>query len=151
MFDLDRPESLFVLTAFLFQAVLIAHFALRKWNFSLAIRFGWIVYALSIPAASVSVLLLRAGLPWSLWLGGLLYLTWAVFGYAVEYVAGIAWRSPPRWRIFGPYLFLYLSTVMFYWWPLSLVDRPLWIAYALLFIVSTILNLASHRGSARAA
>jgi len=144
MQGLDSLEILFVVSAFLFQIVLIIHFALRKWHFDLAMRYGWIVYALSVPAATVSVLLLLGGKPWSLWLGGFIYLIWATLGYIVEYVKDIRWRSPIRWSIFAPYIFLYLATVMFYWWPLGLVSRPLWYMYAVLFVISTILNVTSH-------
>lgn len=86
MFELDLLETLFVLTAFLFQSVLIIHFALRKWRFDTAIRYGPIVYLLSIPSFAVSILLLLGGMTWSLWLGGLLYVVWAIYGYVVEYV-----------------------------------------------------------------
>jgi hypothetical protein len=34
--------------------------------------------------------------------------------------------------------------VMFYWWPLGLLSRGLWFAYAILFVIATILNLRSH-------
>jgi hypothetical protein len=34
---------------------------------------------------------------------------------------------------------------MFYWWPLALISRPLWYIYAVLFIVSTVLNVSSHQ------
>jgi DNA-binding FrmR family transcriptional regulator len=45
-----------VLWAFFFQIVLVVHFALRKRFFeSYTLRFGWAVYALSIPAAVISV------------------------------------------------------------------------------------------------
>jgi hypothetical protein len=102
---------------------------------------------LSVPAAAVSVLLLVGGKAWSLWLGGFIYLAWAIFGYVVEYVLRIQWRSPIRWATFGPYVILYLAAVMFYWWPLGLISRPLWGIYAGLFILSTLLNVMSHRGS----
>jgi len=36
---------------------------------------------------------------------------------------------------------------MFYWWPLGLLWRPLWYVQAVLFVISTVLNAASHRGS----
>ena len=147
MRGLDSLEFLFVIAAFLFQIVLIIHFALRKWHFDVAMRYGWIVYALSVPAATVSVLILLGGKPWSLWLGGFIYLIWATLGYTVEYVKGIQWRNPVRWSIFAPYVLLYLATVMFYWWPVGLVSRPLWYVYAALFAVSTILNITSHRGA----
>jgi hypothetical protein len=129
----------------LFQIILIVHFALRKWDFDLAIRFGPLVYALGVPAAAVSVLLLLGDQSWAFWLGGFIYLTWGIYGYLVEYVKKLEWRNPFRWSVGGPYLFLYLATVMFYWWPLALLYKPLWYAYAVLFIASTILNITSHK------
>ena len=147
MLGLDSLAFLFVVSAFLFQIVLNIHFALRKWHFDLAVRYGWIVYALSVPAATVSLLILLGGKPWSLWLGGFIYLIWATLGYTVEYVKDVQWRNPIRWSIFTPYVFLYLATVMFYWWPLALISRPLWYMYAVLFVISTILNITSHNGA----
>ncbi len=145
MNELDNSEVLFVIFAFLFQIVLIVHFLLRKWFFDIYImQYGWIVYALSVPAVVVSIILLLDGKTWSLWLGGFLYLIWAIYGYTIEYVKGIQWRSPIHWPVFGPYLFSYLATVMFYWWPLALVKKPLWYVYAVLFVISTALNLISH-------
>ena len=95
MSELDNSEILFIICAFLFQIVLIIHFLLRKWFFDIYImQYGWIVYALSVPAAIVSIILLLNGKNWSLWLGGFLYLAWAIYGYTVEYVKGIQWRSP---------------------------------------------------------
>ncbi len=147
MSGLDSLETLFVTTAFLFQLVLIAHFALRRWRFAAAIRYGPSVYALSLAAFAVSLRLLLGGKSWSLWLSGFLYLVWAIFGYTVEYVKKIEWRTPIRWPIFGPYVFMYLATVMFYWFPLALVHKPLWYIYAALFVVSTFLNVTSHHGA----
>ena len=125
MSALDGLETLFVIGAFLFQLALILHFALRKWAFDLAMHYGWIVYALSISAAAVSVLLLLGGKPWSLWLAGFIYPIWAFFGFMVEYVKKIEWRNAMCWSILGPYVFLYLATVMFYWFPLALLYKPL--------------------------
>lgn len=144
---MNKPELLFVLWAFLFQVILIIHFALRKWRFETAVRFGWIVYAASLLAVIISLLLLFGGQPWSFWLGGFIYFIWAVYGYFIEYVRKIRWRNPPRWSILGPYVILYLATIMFYWWPLALISRPLWYVYAILFVISTALNLASHKRS----
>ncbi len=147
MFDLDNLEILFVVWAFIFKIVLIIYFALRKRNFDIAMRYGWVVYALSVSAVVVSILLLLGGKTWSLWIGGFIYLIWGIYGYTVEYAKGIHWWNPIHWPIFGPYVFLYLATIMFYWWPLGLVSRPLWYVYAVLFIVSTTLNVTSHKGS----
>lgn len=151
----DSLDILFMAMAFLFQAVLIVHFALRKWRFELAMRYGWIVYALSVPAALVSAVLLVGGKAWSFGLGGFLYLIWAALGFTVEYVKGITgWRNPVRWSILVPYVLLYLATVMFCWWPLALIARPLWYVCAVLFVISTVLNVTSHgnpRGSSEEA
>jgi hypothetical protein len=145
MYNTQSLEVLFVAWSFLFQLILIIHFALRKWQFDLAIRYGWIVYALSIPAAAISIIFLMNGQNWYFWLGGFIYLIWAIYGYTVEYIRQIQWRSPVRWSILGPYVTLYLATVMFYWWPLALIYKPLWYAYVVLFVTSTILNVSSHQ------
>ena len=62
------PLFLFVAAAFLFQILLIVHFALRKWRFDTAMRLGPVVYALGIPSAIVSAMLLLGGKTWSFWL-----------------------------------------------------------------------------------
>lgn len=148
MASLDSLDTLYVIWAFLFQIILIVHFSLRKWAFDRYIRnYGWVVYALSVPAAIISLILLFGGKPWSLWVGGFIFLIWGIYGYRVEYVQKIQWRNPPRWPILGPYVFLYLATVMFYWWPLGSFSRALWIAGGVLFVISTTLNITSHRGS----
>jgi len=148
MFDLDALDALFVCWAFLFQIILIIYFALRKWRFDIAMQYGPIVYALSIPAVAISIILLFGGKTWSLWLGGFIYFAWAVYGYFVDYVRKIQWRDPIHWQVFGPYVLLYLATVMFYWWPLAHIRRPLWYVYATLFIISTMLNVTSHKNPA---
>ena len=145
MSALDNLEILFVVWAFFFQIVHIVHFALRKRFFeSYTIKIGWIVYALSIPAVVISIVLLLGGKSWSFWLGGFLFLVYAAYGYWVDYVKRIPWRNPLRLSIMSPYVFLYLSTVLFYWWPLGLLSRPLWFAFVILFVIGTILNVTSH-------
>jgi hypothetical protein len=146
MDSMDNLEILYIIWAFLLQVILIIHFALRKWRFSTAMRYGPIVYGLGIPAAAISILFLISGKTWSLWIGGLIYLVWGIYGYSVEYVQNIQWRNPVRWVIFGPYICLYLATIMFYWWPLALFSRPLWYVYTVLFVIATILNATSHKG-----
>ena len=143
--SMDKLDKLFVVWAFLFQIVLIIHFAVRKPFFeSYTTRFGWVVYALCIPAAAISVILLLGGKGWSFWLGGFLFVVYAAFGYWVDFVAQIQFRSPLRLSIVFPYVFLYLATVMFYWWPLWRLNRQLWFAYTILYVIATILNITSH-------
>jgi hypothetical protein len=143
--SLDRLDKLFVVWAFLLQIVFIVHFALREPFFeSYTIKFGWIVYALCIPAAVISIIIRRGGKSWSFWLGGFLFIIFAAFGLWIDYVIQIPWRNPLRLSIMFPYVILYLATVMFYWWPLGLLNRRLWFAYAILFVIGTILNITSH-------
>jgi hypothetical protein len=145
MFGLDHLDTLFVVWAFFFQIVLIVHFALRKRNFeNYTMKYGWLVYALSIPAAVISVVLLFGGKSWSFWLGGFIFLIYAAYGYRIDYVKKIQWRNPLDKSIMFPYVTLYLGTVMFYWWPLGLLSRPLWYAFAILFVIGTVLNVISH-------
>ncbi len=145
MCDMDGLERLYAITALSFLTLLCVHFLVRGLRMDLVERYGWIVYALSVPAAAVSVTLLRGGKPWWLWLGGFLYLVWAAFGFAVEYVLRITdWRSSVRSPVFIPYVALYLATCMFYWWPFAQVCKPLWYVAAALFVLGTILNVRSH-------
>lgn len=143
--DLNSSEWIFVGISFLFQGMLALHFALRKRRFDTAMRWGWLIYLLSLPAAAVSLVFLLNGQVWWLWAGGLMYLVWAAFGLLVEYGLKIDWRTNgPKW-IFGVYVLLYLATVMLYWWPLVRIWRPLWTAAAGLFVLNTVLNITSHK------
>jgi hypothetical protein len=143
--NLDNLDKLFVVWAFLFQIVLIVHFALRKpFLESYARKYGWLVYALCIPAAIISVILLRGGKSWTFWLGGFLFVIYAAFGYWVDFVAQIQFRKPLQLSIVFPYVLLYLATVMFYWWPLWPLSRLLWSVYTVLYVIATILNIRSH-------
>jgi hypothetical protein len=145
MWGFDNLDTLFILWAFTFQIVHVLHFAVRKSLFTTyTLRFGWIVYALSIPAAIISIILLRGGKRWYFWLGGFLFLAYAAFGYWADYVKAIPWRTPLVATIMVPYVLLYLATEMFYWWPLLRLNRRLWGAFAVLYVVATILNITSH-------
>jgi hypothetical protein len=143
-FGLDKYDTLFVGWAFIFQICLIAFFEIRKSNLDLILRHGWIFYLLSIPAIIVSFILLRAGKGWSFWIGGFIFLIWAMFGLFVEYKFKIQWRNPIRWFVFIPYVVLYLGTNMFYWFPVGIIRQSLWYIYALFFALSTYLNITSH-------
>ena len=145
MAELDRLDKLFVIWAFLLQAALILHFAVRRRFFeTYTLEYGWIVYALALPAVAVSLILLLNGRSWSFWLGGFLFLLFAVFGFWVDYLMGINFRSPFRLDVGLPYVFLYLGSIMFYWWPVGMLSRPLWYVYGGLFVVGTVLNILSH-------
>jgi hypothetical protein len=140
----DRWERLFISMSLGMQVVFVVFFALRKWNFAVAMQVGWLVYGLAIPAVVLSVMLINARKGWCLSVGGLLFALWAVFGTVVDIVHPVAWRSPIVWSIFIPYVLLYTGSQMFYWWPLLKVHRPSWVIFTALYSVSTVLNVTSH-------
>ena len=147
MLFLENDNPVFVTWAFCFQLALIAHFAVRKINLGVAIKYGWVVYALSIAGLLVSIHQFRHEKSWSFWLGGILFLVWATFGFVVEYVFDISWRTSINSWVFVPYVLLYLATIMFYWWPLGEINKSFWYIYAVLFVISTFLNITSHTTS----
>lgn len=144
MFFWGIQNPLYVIWAFSFQLMLAAFFAVRRRNFDLAAKRGWIVYALSLVGLLVSMQQIHRGESWSFWIGGFVYLVWGVFGLLVDYALNLTWRAPIAWKVFIPYTALYLVTVMFYWWPLAEIDRRLWYGGAFLFVIGSSLNLASH-------
>jgi hypothetical protein len=145
MNKLDSLDRLFVAWAFFFQIVLIVHFAIRRFLFeSYTLKYGWIVYALCIPAVVISIILVRGGKSWFFWIGGFLFLLYSAFGFWIDYVMKIQFRNPLRVEIAIPYVVLHLATVMFYWWPLGRLSRPLWLAFGVMFVIGTILNITSH-------
>jgi hypothetical protein len=145
MFGLDKLELLFVIWAFLLQIILIIHFFIRRRFFeTYTLKYGWLVYAMCFPALLISIILLSGGKPWTLWIGGFLFLIYAIFGYWIDYVKGIQWRKPLRKEIMFPYVTLYLVTIMFYWWPLYPLSLTLWLFYLVLYVIATILNIRSH-------
>ena len=79
MISMGVLERLFVACAFLFQVVLIIHFAMRKWRYDLALHYGWIVYALSIPASMISLLFWLNSKPWPMWQMGSLFALGAIW------------------------------------------------------------------------
>ena len=138
-------DGLFVGWAFFLQTVLVVHFALRKPFFeNYTLKYGWLVYAHCIPGLVISVILLIGKMPWYFWLGGILFTAFAIFGYYIDYVKSISWRSPIIAHIMAPYVTLYLASIMFYWWPLARIDRRLWFIFSILFVIGTVLNITSH-------
>lgn len=140
----DLYTGAFVVFAFLMQLLLIAHFALRRWRFDLAMKMGWLYSLLGISGFLLGVALLLAGKPWYMALAGFLTAIWAALGFYVDRVKGIEWRAPICWPVFIPYILLYLGAQMFFWWPLLRIYPPLFYIFMILYIISTGLNAVSH-------
>ena len=140
----DSFNKLFVFTAFVIQVILVIYFVTRKVDFDAALRLGWVIYSLAIPAVIVSIVLIIVGKPWYLWFAGFAYGIWAILGYIVDIASPIPWRSPIYYPIFIPYVLLYTTGQMFYWWPLGRIKKAYWYGYLVLFATSTALNITSH-------
>ena len=140
----DRWERWFIAASLGIQVVLVIYFALTKWHVAGATPVGWLVYGLGIPAAALSVMLVKARKPWYLSAAGFLFALWAAFGVVVDIIHPVAWRSPMLPSIFMPYVLLYAASQMFYWWPLLKVHRVSWCIFAALYSLSTFLNVTSH-------
>lgn len=127
------------------QLVLLVNFSIRRWKPQLEIRWGGLMYAmLGVPAFFLGVLLFLARQPW-LFVGALLsFAAWAAFGYVVDVRKKISWRSPPRWSVLIPYVILYVGSLLSLWVATWYVHVGAWIAFAVLYTVSSILNISSH-------
>lgn len=142
---LDKLDRLFIVWAFIFQLLLIFHFAVRKPFFeTYTVKYGWLVYALCLPAAAISLVLLRGGKSWAFWVGGFLFVLFAAFGFWADYLTQIPFRTTRQLAVLIPYVALYLATQMFYWFPVGIISRPLWYIYGILFIIGAVLNITSH-------
>jgi len=138
-------ETFFVGFAFLSQIFLALNFASRNWKPSLERKYGWVVYALGIPAALLGVYYWVNGVPWHFTIAPILFSTWALYGYYVDIIREINWRSPPTWPVFIPYVTLYMASQFSFWIPLWSIGLGYWIAFSMLYILNTSLNLYSHR------
>ena len=140
----DFLPTLFAGSALAIQTLLVLNFAARHWAPRQERRWGWIIYALGLPALGLSALFSLARQPWYHGLAYLLFAAWAAFGCVVDILRPVNWRTPPRWAIFGPYVALYLAAQFAFWIPLWNVGPGYWAAYTALYAVSTLLNISSH-------
>ena len=138
-------RTLFVAFAFAAQVLLVVNFAARNWRPVLERRYGWVVYALGIPAALLAAILTVAHQPAYAALACVLYALWAAFGYYVDTYRQLAWRQPTRWTILLPYVLLFIASQLAFWIPLWYVGLGYWVAYGALYVANTALNLFSHR------
>jgi len=144
-------ELAFAVFGLVSQLLLTAFFALRRWAPDRAGPVGVAAYGAALLGLPVGVALALAGAPLTLVGGPLLAAAWAVLGATVDLVRPRPWRGPPpEWRVLLPYVVLYLLAQMWLWWPLWNVARGAWVAYLVLFVANTALNLRGHVGSASA-
>ncbi len=145
MITSELLTALYVGFAFLIQALLIINFTARNWKPEIERGYGWIIYALGAPSVILSALMYVEDQPWFFVVPPLLYFIWAVFGFFVDLWRPIAWRTPPRWSIFVPYVGLFAASLILFWVSMWYVNLIYWIAFGVMYVVETILNIYSHR------
>ena len=144
MFSQNAQQTLFVAFAFISQALLIFNFAAYKWKPNLQKKWGWIVYAFGWLALPLGLFFMASGAPRYSWLACGLFAAWAIFGYVVDILRPVNWRDPVRWQILVPYLILYISAQFAFWIPLWLFWPGYWMIFAVLYTISTVLNIFTH-------
>lgn len=145
----EAPVFAFIIFGLATQALLVGFFAARRWWPAGAARFGWAVYSFAFIGLPLGVWLIVDGQSWRLFVGPVLMAAWAFFGAWVDLWRPRSWRSPVQWHVLVPYLALYFLAQMFMWWPLWDIERAAWVAFLLLFVPSTVLNIRGHFGETR--
>jgi hypothetical protein len=135
---------LFVAFAFLSQVTLVLYFSAWRWKPDLATKWGWLIYALGIPALGLGLLFASVAQPWYYVLAFYLFVAWSAFGATVDILRPIEWRTPIRWSVLAPYLTLYIAAQFAFWIPLWSISIMAWIIYAVLYSACTILNISTH-------
>jgi hypothetical protein len=137
-------DAVYVGVVLALQAILIVYFALRRWRAPFAYRIGRAIYALGVPLAAYSVVMVFAGRPWYLWVGGLVYALWGLLGNKVDVGRPLQWYEPICPMPFNGYVVLYLVYQGFFLWSSITLWKPGWAIFAVLFLLATALNLVSR-------
>jgi hypothetical protein len=140
--------ALYLGFAFLVQALLIINFAARNWKPELERIYGWIIYALGAPSVVLGALMFVDDQPWFFVVPPFLFFIWAMFGYIVDLWRPAAWRNPPRWSIFVPYVGLFAASLLLFWGSMWYIGTIYWIGFGVMYAVQTGLNIYSHRRKA---
>jgi hypothetical protein len=137
----------FVVFGFVSQLFLVAFFAAHLWRPADEGRLGRLVYGMGIVALVLGAAYLAEGQAWNLVLAFALYAAWSALGVLIDVIRPIEWREPPRLSILVPYATLLTLALLAFWVPLWWVHPLLWIAFAVLYVLHTALNLFSHRAA----
>lgn len=112
-------------------------------------RFGWIIYAVGIPAFIMAVMFIINGEVWYFILPLLIYCCWALFAAIVDIWKPVQWREPKYLPIFIPYVVLFIITMTGLWVPLWFINPVLWIVFATLYVCLMILVFISHKQASK--
>lgn len=147
---MDLAVGLFAAFGIVSQLLLAGFFAARRWAPHHADRLGRLAYAFAALGLPLAAGLALTGESVRLFGGPLLLAAWAALGWTVDLWRPRPWRDPPiEWGVMAPYVALYFFGQMFLWWPLWDLAQPAWVAFGLLFVLNTALNLRGHAQAAR--
>ena len=142
----NNCEVVFICAAFLYQTLLLFNFIGRNLQPELEQKYGWILYALSVPAIIAGGVYLLNEQPWYYAAAFFLFALWGGFGYYVDVYRKIEWRNPTRISVMVPYVGLYVGSLFSFWIPLWNLGMTFWWAFTIFYAVNTILNIVGHRG-----
>lgn len=140
----DVYLSIFVIFGFVLQVLLLLNFTARILKPELELRWGRIIYYLGLVTLVLGVIYIVKGAPWNLTPAFLIYTVWAAYGYYVDVLKKIEWRSPPKLQVFIPYVTLYIIALFSFWMPLLDINWWLFIIFGVLLEVHTFINISSH-------
>ncbi len=122
---------------------------IRSGTMTLNHRLGYVMIALAAPAlvALVAFVESRAGVVLSL--GPVVYVLFVALMLAVDYVAPLEFRSPPRYGILVPYLVLFFAAILLMGLPMFTLNRSYWlvtVATSVLLLMSMVVALRKGVG-----
>jgi len=118
---------------------------IRTGSMTLNHRLGYAMIALAAPTLVALVALVgsRAGI--LTYLGPVVYLCFVALMLAVDYLAPVEFRSPPRYGILVPYLVLFFGAILLMGLPMFWRDRSYW----LVTVATSVLLIAAMLAALR--
>ncbi len=110
---------------------------------------GYVIIALSIPAAVALAAFLRAKTDWRQWIGLVVFIAFVILMVCIEYLWPVEFRSPVRVEILVPYLLLFFGSILLMGLPMFRLNRGLWlvtVATTILLLISMIVAMRKGVG-----
>jgi len=102
----------------------------RTRSMTLNHKLGYVMIALSLPAAAALIAFIRAGAGWLQWTGLLVYLAFILLMVMVDYLRPVEFRAPVRYTILVPYLVLFFGSILLMGLPMYNLNQLLWLVTA---------------------
>ncbi|MFN2236090.1 MAG: hypothetical protein ACK2U1_17835 [Anaerolineales bacterium] len=138
-------EPLFFTIGLLNNGILIFIFLIRKKHVDLLRKIGWIYFLLAIPAIYAIYLVQQEQKTQRYTIFLVIFLAFLVIEALYDWILKIPFREQMDWKIFTPYVALYISMnygfVVMVWKYDSVIAGAIMLA---LFIIQIILNIISH-------